>query len=140
MGTRSAVVEVVAGVVLRDARVLVCRRPAGKRHAGLWEFPGGKLAPGESLAQALARELDEELGLCVESCGAPLFETQDPGSPYRLHFVPTHARGEPEAREHSALNWCWPAELEKLSLAPGDARFVRWLVSQNIDLESRLPV
>lgn len=57
--------HVAVGVILRGQRVLLTKRPAGKPHAGLWEFPGGKCEPGESVRQALVRELAEELGVVV---------------------------------------------------------------------------
>jgi len=59
-------VEVAAGLIFRNGRLLITRRPAGGHLAGLWEFPGGKREPGETLAQCLARELHEELGIEVE--------------------------------------------------------------------------
>jgi len=59
------VIRVVAGVLVRDGNVLVCRRPPGGAHPGKWEFPGGKVEAGETLEQALARELREELGVAA---------------------------------------------------------------------------
>src|SRR3984885_1161371 len=65
----TSAVRVVAGVLRDgDGRILIAQRPAGKHMAGFWEFPGGKIAPGESGEQALARELTEELGVAVERC------------------------------------------------------------------------
>src|SRR5690606_20769929 len=62
-------IRVLAAVIRRDGRWLVCRRPAHKRHGGLWEFPGGKLEPGESLLEAATRELEEELAVRVTGVG-----------------------------------------------------------------------
>ncbi|HSD11856.1 MAG TPA: NUDIX domain-containing protein, partial [Candidatus Binatia bacterium] len=59
-------VRVVAGVCLRDGKALVCKRSVARPHAGKWEFPGGKVEPGETLAEALRRELREELGIVAE--------------------------------------------------------------------------
>lgn len=61
-------VKVVAGVILRDGRVLIAKRPNHSHQGGLWEFPGGKIESGESAAQALTRELREELGIEVRNC------------------------------------------------------------------------
>ncbi|MEQ9568909.1 MAG: NUDIX domain-containing protein [Longimicrobiales bacterium] len=122
-------IPVVAAVVVRDGRYLVGRRPDHKRHGGLWEFPGGKLDPGESWEAGAARELDEELGLRLERLGAALFETRDPLSPYVIRFVEAEVSGRLEAREHSAVGWFTPAELSHMPLAPSDAAFVARLTS-----------
>jgi 8-oxo-dGTP pyrophosphatase MutT (NUDIX family) len=120
-------IPVVAAVIERHGRYLLGRRPDGKRHGGLWEFPGGKLVPGESWEEGAARELDEELGLRLVRLGATLFEARDPGSPYVIRFIAADVRGRPEAREHGAIGWFDPEELRSLALAPSDAAFVRSL-------------
>jgi (d)CTP diphosphatase len=115
---------VVAAVVQRGQHVLICQRPAGGRHAGLWEFPGGKVRPGESEPEALGRELDEELGLHRVRVGARLFEAQDPGSPYLMRFYACEVDDEPRAIEHQAVQWCAADRLLALPLAPADRRCV----------------
>lgn len=117
-------IPVVAAVVERDGRYLLGRRPDHKRHGGLWEFPGGKLDPGESWEAGAARELEEELGLRLERLGAALFEARDPESPYVIRFVEAEVSGEVEAREHSAVGWFTATELSAMPLAPSDAAFV----------------
>jgi mutator protein MutT len=117
-------VRVVAAVIEESGRYLVCRRPAHKRHGGAWEFPGGKLLPGESLAAALARELDEELGVVARALGDAELAIDDPGSEFVIEFVRTAITGTPEAREHTAIAWKTPDELTTLELAPSDKRFV----------------
>ena len=82
-------VRVVAGVLLRDGKALVCKRSAAGPHAGKWEFPGGKVEPGETLADTLRRELREELGIVAE-VGEELWRTRHcyPGrEPVDLHFL-----------------------------------------------------
>lgn len=116
-------VRVLAAVIRRDGRYLVCQRPAHKRHGGLWEFPGGKLQPGESLEAAARRELVEELALEAMGVGRVLFACRDPGSAFLIEFVEVHAAGEPRPLEHSALRWLTPAELRQLELAPADRAF-----------------
>ncbi len=120
-----APIPVVAAVIERDGRFLVGRRPENKRHGGLWEFPGGKLEPGESDLEGVRRELAEELRLEAVSTGRVLFVASDQGSPFSIRFVEVVVRGEPEALEHSELSWASPAGLAELPLAPTDARFVR---------------
>lgn len=115
--------RVVAAVIERGGRLLLCRRPAGKRHAGLWEFPGGKLLPGESIPEAARRELAEELAVEVLAVGERLFALPDPGSPFVVEFYPVEIAGEPVALEHEALVWARPQDLAALDLAPSDRAF-----------------
>ncbi len=115
--------RVVAAVIEREGRLLLCRRPAGKRHAGLWEFPGGKLLPGESIPEAARRELAEELAVEVLAVGERLFELPDPGSPFVVEFHPVEIAGEPVALEHEALIWVEPRDLAGMDLAPSDRAF-----------------
>lgn len=117
-------IRVVAAVVERDGRLLLCRRPAGKRHAGLWEFPGGKLHPGETVEDAVRRELAEELGVEVLAVGERLLAVPDPGSAFLVELYPVKISGEPQALEHEALGWFKPEELAGLELAPSDRAFV----------------
>jgi mutator protein MutT len=115
---------VVAAVLRRDEAVLLCRRPLAKRHGGLWELPGGKLHPGETAERALARELEEELGLTLTSAGARLAQFDDPGSTFTVAFHHVEARGEPEPREHLEVRWVPIADAAAYDLAPSDRRFV----------------
>ena len=117
-------IPVVAAVIRNESRVLLGRRPAHKRHGGLWEFPGGKVAPGETDFQAVERELAEELALRVVSVGGVLFESRDPETPFLIRFVEVDATGDPTALEHSEIGWFEPNALQSLPLAPCDARFV----------------
>ena len=125
--------RVVAAVIERDGRLLVCQRPAHKRHGGLWEFPGGKVQDQETDFAAVRRELDEELGLETTSVGRELCSIADPGSEFLIVFVATEALGDPVLREHAALNWASPSELAELPLAPSDAVFARTLRNAGAD-------
>lgn len=120
-------IPVIAAVIVRDGRYLVGRRPDEKRHGGLWEFPGGKLDPGESWLEAAHRELTEELGMEAVGVGAVLLSVSDPGSAFVIHFVEIEAQGEPVPTEHTTVGWYTPEEMTALPLAPADARFVRRL-------------
>jgi 8-oxo-dGTP diphosphatase len=121
----SAPIIVVAAVVRRDGRFLVGRRPLHKRHGGLWEFPGGKLHPGESIADGVRRELAEELGLEVRKVGRVLYDAGDPGTPFLIRFVEVEVEDHsPTPTEHEAIRWLTPERIASLPLAPSDARFV----------------
>ena len=117
-------VIVAAAVIVREGRYLVGRRPLHKRHGGLWEFPGGKLLDGETLAKAVARELAEELGLEVVRVGSVLARVTDPGSPFVVTFVEVEALGTPRPIEHTEVAWLAPEGLREATLAPADQRFV----------------
>jgi 8-oxo-dGTP diphosphatase len=114
---------VLAAVIRRDDRYLLGRRAAGKRHGGLWEFPGGKLEPGETWLDAAERELREELAVSVERVGAPVFRRRDPASSFEIVFVPVQIEGEPEALEHQEVRWVEPGAMPSMRLAPADAAF-----------------
>jgi 8-oxo-dGTP diphosphatase len=118
-------------VIQRDDRYLIGRRPLHKHHGGLWEFPGGKIAPGETAHAALARELREELDLTVNHTGPSLHVDRD-GALF-IEFLAATVTGEPKRLEHSALAWHTPAELAALPLAPADARFVALLTGVSHD-------
>ena len=112
-------------MIRRDGRYLVCRRPAHKRHGGLWEFPGGKFEPGESLLDAARREMREELALEATAVGRTLAAIRDPGSPFLIEFVEVEITdsAEPQALEHEEVQWVAAADLAAMDLAPSDARF-----------------
>jgi 8-oxo-dGTP diphosphatase len=120
----NSTVRVLAAVIQDGGRYLVCRRPLHKRHGGLWEFPGGKLEPGESDLDAARRELFEELDVKVTTMGRELFAVHDPNSPFLIVFVEVEIESIPVCREHMELRWCSPPELDILSLAPSDRQFV----------------
>ena len=107
-----------------DGRVLIAQRPKGRAMAGLWEFPGGKVEPGETPEAALIRELDEELGIGTwESCLAPLTFASHSYDDFHL-LMPVFAcrkwEGQPEAREHSALKWVRPNALRDYPMPEAD--------------------
>lgn len=123
-------IEVVAAV-LADAAgaVLLDRRPAGRPHAGWWEFPGGKLEPGEAPWHGLVRELSEELGIEVLA-GVPLLQLTHryPEREIVLHVWRVSAwRGDLVAHDGQALQWFQPAALLTLKLLPADRPIGAWL-------------
>lgn len=117
--------RVVGGAALRAGRVLMARRGPGS-YEGLWEFPGGKVEAGETDQVALARELDEELGI-----RAVVHEFLGVGHHGRidLHCYRVEFEGEPQNREHSELAWVPLAELAALEVPPADIPTVEALVA-----------
>ena len=118
---------VVAAAVISGSRVLVAQRVRPPELAGRWELPGGKVAPGETEPDALARELAEELGLEIGNVAVgerlgddiPLNETTTLRA-YRVRLI----RGEPHPRDHRALRWVTAAELHDVDWVPADRRWL----------------
>ncbi len=119
---------VAVALVDADGRILVQQRPEGKPMAGLWEFPGGKVEPGETPEAALIRELEEELGIVVPvACLAPAtFASHPIGARHLvlLLYVCRKWQGRVEARHASALKWVRPVELYALDMPPADAPLI----------------
>jgi mutator protein MutT len=128
--SEAGTVRVLAAVVRRGDRLLSCRRPANKRHGGLWEFPGGKLEPGETDLEAARRELQEELDVNVRSVEPVEFSVHDPGSEFVIEFLPVECEGEPKCIEHSAHAWVTLDELIEMALAPSDRKYAEFLVAR----------
>jgi 8-oxo-dGTP diphosphatase len=123
----------VSAVALIDAdgRVLLAQRPPGRIMAGLWEFPGGKINPGETPESALIRELAEELGIDVAaSCLAPFTFASYSYPDFHL-LMPLYVcrkwSGIPIAREGQRLAWVWPARLAEYPMPPADQPLVAML-------------
>lgn len=127
-------VRVVAGVCLRDGKALVCKRSVVRPHAGKWEFPGGKVEPGETLAEALRRELLEELGIAAD-IGEELWQTQHRYAgrePVDLHFLAVVAfDGEPGGGDHFAeVRWQALDRLGDLDFLEADHELVSLLAKR----------
>jgi 8-oxo-dGTP diphosphatase len=117
----------VAAVALVDidGRVLIAQRPPGKSMAGLWEFPGGKVDPGETLEACLVRELDEELGVAARVGALRWSTTHDyPAKRVELHFYDCAIEGEPRPLLGQELRWVSASELAILPLPEADAGLV----------------
>jgi 8-oxo-dGTP diphosphatase len=123
-------VEVVAAVIERpDGSFLLAQRPRGKVYAGYWEFPGGKVEPGEPLSAALQRELHEELGIDVEIAHPWIVQTYTyPHAIVRLNFFRVRAwQGEPHGKEDQQLAWQRVSTLDVAPLLPANAPVLRAL-------------
>ncbi|ARO15650.1 8-oxo-dGTP diphosphatase [Ketogulonicigenium robustum] len=117
-------VLVAAVALIRDQRVLLAQRPAGKSLAGLWEFPGGKLEAGESPEQALIREMEEELGIrATPDALTPLAFASHSYPDFHL-LMPLYAcrkwDGTPQGREGQAIEWAGINDLDNYPMPPAD--------------------
>lgn len=124
-GAPGEVAEVVAAVIERDGKVLIARRREGTHLAGLWEFPGGKRRPGEAPADALRREIREELG-AVLVVGETI-ETVDwdyPEKRVRLRFFRCAIEGEARPLEGQEMAWVTRADLGRYEFPAADAALV----------------
>jgi len=122
---------VVAALVRDGARILMSRRRADQPMPGLWEFPGGKVEPGEPPTSALAREVREELG-CEVAVGAiheVVFHAYPEFDLYMLVYAATIARGTPRALEVAEIAWVEAAQLPELDLLPADYPLARALAA-----------
>jgi len=127
----SVPVEVAAAVLIRaDGATLLAQRPAGKAYPGYWEFPGGKIEPGESVGEALRREIREELGFEIERAYPWITRVFTyPHAKVRLHFHRVYAwRGEPRPFEHTAIAWERPEAITVAPLLPANAPVLRGLL------------
>lgn len=123
-------VNVAAGVLIRpDGDVLLASRPAGKPYAGYWEFPGGKVEPGESVQAALTRELHEELSIDIDAACPWLVRVHDyPHALVRLHFLRVFAwRGELRARERQQFGFFARDRFPTGPLLPATVPVLRWM-------------
>ncbi len=123
---------VACALVDSDNRVLVTQRPEGKTLAGLWEFPGGKLEPGERPEPALIRELSEELGITVqEACLAPLTFASHAYPEFHLLmplYICRRWEGSVASHEGQALKWVRAGKLRELAMPPADEPLIPHLI------------
>jgi mutator protein MutT len=123
------IIQVTAGLIFRGGKLLITQRPKGSHLAGLWEMPGGKQDPGETLPECLKRELREELGVEVE-VHELLHECvhEYPLKTVKLHFFRcTLLRGEPRPIQCDSLAWVTAPELAQYEFPPPDASLLKSL-------------
>jgi len=132
MSTKVILVAACA-LIDTDGRVLIAERPAGKPMAGLWEFPGGKVDPGERPEDALIRELNEELGIVVnEACLAPLTFASHTYTEFHLLmplYVCRRWQGVVSPREGQKLAWVRPNRLKEYPMPPADVPLISHLTT-----------
>jgi 8-oxo-dGTP diphosphatase len=122
-------VRVTAGIMEDNGKVLIARRRPGKHMGGKWEFPGGKIEPGETPEQSLARELDEELAIRAH-VGGFLCRTFFEGDGVDLELLVYRVdriEGVPQLVEHDEIRWVYPGDLLTYDLADSDRRVVEAL-------------
>ena len=132
--------EVAVGILIRDAddALLLSTRPEGKPYAGYWEFPGGKIEAGETVEQALRRELQEELGITI--AGAEVWKVTEHDYPHalvRLHWCKVRVwDGAFEMREGQAMRW-QQLPLDVTPVLPGALPVLAWLAEERASGDSR---
>ncbi len=129
--TPNILLVVACALVDADGRVLIAQRPEGKNLGGMWEFPGGKVDPGEGPEDALIRELKEELAIDVtHACLAPYVFASHPYEDFHL-LMPLYVcrkwSGTPERREHQALAWVKANALKDYPMPPADEPLIAHL-------------
>ena len=125
---KSSIIEVVGAIIKDGARYLVGQRPAHKSQGGLWEFMGGKIEPGETPEQALARECREELNLEIEN--ERIIDSvvhEYPEKTIRLTLIECKPKvgSVPRANEHQDIRWVTREEMDALDFAPADRDLIR---------------
>lgn len=121
--------EVVAALIWKDEKFLICQRPQNKPRALFWEFVGGKVEPGETKQQALVRECREELGITVDV--GDVFEQvtheYDDVTIRLTLFNATVAQGNPQKLEHNDMRWITPQEIQNYDFCPADKEILQKL-------------
>ena len=119
-------VSVVAAIIRRQGRILITRRPDDVHLAGMWEFPGGKVEPNESLQAALVREIEEEVGVTIEALDETFtVEHHYPSRFVQLHFFNCRIlSGEPKALQVADLRWVLPVELDQFHFPEADRELI----------------
>ena len=129
---RPILLVAACALVDADGRVLLAQRPEGKQLAGLWEFPGGKVEPGETPEETLVRELREELGIETQiPCLAPLTFASHSYEAFHLLmplYICRRYEGIPQPLEAKALKWVRPKEMRDYPMPPADAPLIPFLI------------
>ncbi|MDR6631248.1 8-oxo-dGTP diphosphatase [Phyllobacterium sp. 1468] len=132
MSERPILLVTACALVDADGRVLLTQRPEGKSLAGLWEFPGGKVDPGETPEECLIRELHEELGIIVKpACLAPLTFASHTYETFHLLmplFICRRYEGIPRGIEGQVLKWVRPKDMRDYPMPPADIPLIPFLV------------
>ncbi|MCM2293518.1 (deoxy)nucleoside triphosphate pyrophosphohydrolase [Allorhizobium sp. BGMRC 0089] len=132
MTPRPILLVAACALVDSDGRILLAQRPEGKHLAGLWEFPGGKVEPGESPEETLIRELDEELGVTTKTdCLAPLTFASHTYDSFHLLmplYVCRRFEGLAHGREGQVVKWVRPQDMRSYPMPPADEPLIPFLL------------
>ena len=123
--------EVVAALIWRGDKFMICQRPAHKARGLLWEFVGGKVEPGETKEQALIRECQEELAVTL-SVGDVFMDVVHEYPDLTVHltlFNSTIAAGEPQKLEHNDVQWITPSEIPNYKFCPADGKILDRIIN-----------
>lgn len=126
IGRITMVTEVVAALVWRDDKFMICQRPVHKARGLLWEFVGGKVEPGETKEQALIRECREELAVTI-LVGEKFMEVTHEYPDLTVHLIlfnATISEGEPQKLEHNDIKWITPSEIPNYEFCPADVEIL----------------
>ena len=124
--------EVVAALIWRDGKFMICQRPSHKARGLLWEFVGGKVEAGETKAEALVRECREELDVLI-SVGEVFMDVVHEYPDLTVHltlFDATIARGEPQRLEHCDIQWITPSEIPNYEFCPADEEILEKIIER----------
>ena len=127
------ITEVVAALIWRGDKFIICQRPAHKARGLLWEFVGGKVEPGETKEQALIRECREELAITL-SVGDIFMDVIHEYPDITVHltlFNATIADGEPQKLEHNDIKWITPSEIADYEFCLADEEILRQITSNS---------
>jgi ADP-ribose pyrophosphatase len=118
-------IQVTAAVIKDGEKVMICKRPQGKRFGGQWEFPGGKVEPGESLFDCIIRECQEELDILIEPKKEIIaIEIGD----YMLHFIDAViVSGTITLNEHEAVEWTTESDIDKFEFCSADKKALEFI-------------
>ena len=129
---RHSIITVTAGILIKDHKVLIAKRPEGKHLAGFWEFPGGKTEAGESHEESLVREFREEFGVeiaILDSFHENVHAYQDK-TVRLISFLVKHIRGDFVPVEHAEIRWVPFSQLTDFQLSPADIPVAEKLAAQ----------
>ena len=124
--------EVVAALIWKNNKFMICQRPAHKARGLLWEFVGGKVEPGETKEQALIRECQEELAVTL-SVGEVFMDVVHEYPDITVHltlFNATIAKGEPQKLEHNDIQWITPSEIQNYEFCPADEEILAKIIER----------
>ena len=127
-------VEVVAALIWKDNKFMICQRPANKARALLWEFVGGKVESGETKEQALVRECKEELNILL-SVGDVFMDVVHEYPDLTVHltsFNATIEEGEPQKLEHNDIQWIMPSEIPNYEFCPADEEILKEIIKHHL--------